>query len=54
MSRPSGQKNVSVDSFYKMREETEQLLEYVDGIVLMSPSSSTRHQQVSAAAGKIV
>ncbi|MFA1820218.1 Uma2 family endonuclease [Virgibacillus oceani] len=47
MSLPE-EKKVSVETFYKMREETEQLLEYVDGNVFMSPSPSTRHQQVSA------
>lgn len=47
MSLPD-EKKVSVEAFYTMREETDQLLEYADGIVYMSPSPSTRHQQVSA------
>ncbi|QKY68333.1 Uma2 family endonuclease [Lentibacillus sp. CBA3610] len=47
MSLPE-EKKVSIETFYKMREETDHLLEYDDGIVLMSPSPSTRHQQVSA------
>ncbi|MGY0693777.1 Uma2 family endonuclease [Virgibacillus sp. FSP13] len=47
MSLPE-EKKVSVETFYKMREETDHLLEFADGIVFMSPSPSTRHQQVSA------
>lgn len=47
MSLPDDKK-ISVEAFYKMREETDHLLEYADGIVFMSPSPSTRHQQVSA------
>ena len=47
MSLPN-EKKVSLETFYKMREETNYLLEYADGIVFMSPSPSTRHQQVSA------
>ncbi|GIN58518.1 Uma2 family endonuclease [Lederbergia ruris] len=46
MSLPE-EKRVSLETFYKMREETNHLLEYADGIVFMSPSPSTRHQQVS-------
>lgn len=42
------EKKVSIETFYKMREETDHLLEYAKGIVFMSPSPSTRHQQVSA------
>ncbi|GGK23368.1 Uma2 family endonuclease [Caldalkalibacillus uzonensis] len=38
---------ISLEEFYKMREETNDLLEYVDGIVLMTPSPSTKHQRVS-------
>src|SRR5690625_4395516 len=43
------EKKVSVETFYKLREETDYLLEYVDGTVFMSLfSPSTRHQKVSA------
>lgn len=42
------ERKVSIEQFYKMREETTELLEYMDGIVLMSPSPSTAHQRVSA------
>lgn len=38
---------VTIDEFYKMRETTNRLLEYVDGIVFMSPSPSTKHQRIS-------
>lgn len=38
---------VSLEEFYKMRENTERILEYIDGIVFMSPSPSTQHQRVS-------
>jgi Uma2 family endonuclease len=38
---------ITIEEFYKMRESTEQLIEYVDGIVFMSPSPSTKHQRVS-------
>lgn len=47
MSLPE-KKKISLETFYQMRTETTQLLEYVDGIVFMSPSPSTKHQQVSA------
>ena len=42
------EKNVTLDEFYKMREDTTELLEYVDGRVLMSPSPTTKHQRISA------
>ncbi|MCM3584773.1 Uma2 family endonuclease [Mesobacillus maritimus] len=47
MSLPEDKK-VSVEAFYNMRKNTDSLLEYADGMVFMSPSPSTRHQQVSA------
>lgn len=40
-------KSVSIEEFYKMREDTQQILEYIDGIVYMSPSPTTRHQRIS-------
>lgn len=46
MSLPS-EKHLSLDEFYKLREGTETLLEYIDGVVFMSPSPSTRHQRIS-------
>lgn len=46
MSLPQ-ENRITIDEFYKMREDTDNLLEYVDGIVFMSPSPSTKHQRVS-------
>lgn len=37
----------TLQEFYRMREQTEQLLEYINGIVCMSPSPSTMHQRIS-------
>ncbi|RXI96438.1 Uma2 family endonuclease [Anaerobacillus alkaliphilus] len=39
---------ISIEKFFEMRSDTEFLLEYIDGIVYMSPSSSTKHQRVSS------
>jgi Uma2 family endonuclease len=39
---------ISIDKFYDLRSETDAILEYIDGIVYMSPSSSTKHQRVSS------
>jgi Uma2 family endonuclease len=39
---------LSVDDYFKIREKTEQLMEYIDGFVYMSPSPSTKHQRVSS------
>ncbi|MGY3716815.1 Uma2 family endonuclease [Sutcliffiella cohnii] len=41
------EKKVSLEEFFKIREENDALLEYVDGYILMSPSPSTGHQRVS-------
>jgi len=38
---------ISIEEYYKMREESDGLLEYVDGMVFMVPSPSTKHQRVS-------
>lgn len=38
---------VSVEEFFQIRETNDAMLEYIDGIVYMSPSPSTRHQRVS-------
>lgn len=35
---------INIETFY----ETDQLLEYADGIDYMSPSQSTQHQRVSS------
>lgn len=46
MSIPE-EKRISLDEFYRTREESDQLLEYIDGVVFMSPSPSTKHQRIS-------
>ncbi|WP_318936992.1 Uma2 family endonuclease [Oceanobacillus halotolerans] len=42
-----GKRNVTVDEFYKLREDSDQLMEYIDGVIFMSPSPSTKHQRIS-------
>ncbi|EYE88346.1 hypothetical protein Q428_08540 [Fervidicella metallireducens AeB] len=39
---------ISIEEFYKMRDNSESLLEYIDGVVYMTPSPSTKHQRVSS------
>ena len=39
---------ISVDEYFKIRESSEELLEYIDGAVYMSPSPSTKHQRISS------
>ncbi|MCT8977871.1 Uma2 family endonuclease [Clostridium sp. CX1] len=46
MSLPK-EKLITIDEFYKMKESTDNILEYIDGIVYMSPSPSTKHQRIS-------
>jgi Uma2 family endonuclease len=38
---------MTIDEFLKIREESELFLEYIDGLVYMSPSPSTKHQRLS-------
>lgn len=38
---------ITIEAFYQMREAADSLLEYIDGVVFMSPSPSTKHQRVS-------
>ena len=38
---------VPFDEYLEMRNESDQLLEYIDGIVYMSPSPSVNHQRIS-------
>lgn len=38
---------ISIEAFDQMRETSDQLLEYIDGIVYMAPSPSTKHQRIS-------
>ncbi|MDC3414535.1 Uma2 family endonuclease [Aquibacillus sp. 3ASR75-11] len=36
----------SVDEYYTIRESSEEHLEYIDGLIFMSPSPSTKHQRI--------
>lgn len=38
---------ISVKEYFEIREKSEELLEYIDGLVYMSPSPSTKHQRIS-------
>ncbi|NWQ43637.1 Uma2 family endonuclease [Bacillus sp. EB106-08-02-XG196] len=38
---------MSVDEYFQIRENSDALLEYIDGFVYMSPSPSTKHQRIS-------
>jgi Uma2 family endonuclease len=38
---------LSIEDYFEIRENTEELLEYIDGYVYMSPSPSTEHQRIS-------
>lgn len=38
---------ISVEEYFKIRESSEELLEYIDGYVYMSPSPTTKHQRIS-------
>src|SRR5690554_6432829 len=40
--------SVSLEEYFQLRENTDVLLEYIDGFVYMSPSPSTKHQRVSS------
>ena len=46
MSLPN-KNELTVEEFYKLRDQTEQVMEYIDGVVFMSPSPSTAHQRIS-------
>ena len=38
---------ISVEDYFEIREKSEDLLEYIDGFVYMSPSPSIKHQRIS-------
>lgn len=46
MSSPE-EKRISLDEFYRIREGSDQLMEYIDGVVFVAPSPSTKHQRIS-------
>lgn len=39
---------ISLEQYFKMREESDALIEYIDGLAYMSPSPSTKHQRISS------
>lgn len=41
------EKYVTFEEFYKMKENTDEIIEFIDGIVYMAPSPSTKHQRIS-------
>ncbi|WP_079528137.1 Uma2 family endonuclease [Halobacillus hunanensis] len=47
MSIPKKQ-SVTLEEYHKMRQNSEELLEYVDGCIYMTPSPSTKHQRISS------
>lgn len=47
MRRLSLKRNLSVDEYYDLRENSDQIIEYIDGAIFMSPSPSTKHQRIS-------
>nr|WP_042357638.1 Uma2 family endonuclease [Bacillus rubiinfantis] len=38
---------ITFEEFKELRKETDQQLEYIDGVVYMSPSPNTKHQRIS-------
>jgi Uma2 family endonuclease len=38
---------ITIEEFEELRKETDQQLEYIDGVVYMSPSPNTKHQRIS-------
>lgn len=39
--------SMSVNEYFQIRENSDALMEYIDGFVYMSPSPSTKHQRIS-------
>lgn len=40
--------SVSMEEYLQIRENSDSLLEYIDGFIYMSPSPSTKHQRISS------
>lgn len=40
--------HISLDEYLKMREQSTEIIEYIDGLVYMSPSPSIKHQRISS------
>ena len=43
----SSQKLITIQEFYQLHEQSEQVMEYIDGVVFKAPSPSTAHQRIS-------
>ncbi|WP_127579051.1 Uma2 family endonuclease [Paenibacillus koleovorans] len=46
MSKPH-RRLTSLQQYFILREQSDDILEYIDGVVLMTPSPSTQHQRIS-------
>ncbi|WP_234032385.1 Uma2 family endonuclease [Lentibacillus cibarius] len=42
------EKHSTYEEFEKLREKTNEILEYIGGLVYMSPSPSIKHQEISS------
>lgn len=42
------EKSISFEEFEKSQNETDKILEYIDGLVYMSPSPSIKHQEIAS------
>lgn len=45
------EKRITIEEFYDMREKSDRIMEYIDGVTYMSPSPSTKHQSISMKLG---
>jgi Uma2 family endonuclease len=45
------EKRITIEEFYDMREKSDRIIEYIDGVTYMSPSPSTKHQSISMKLG---
>jgi Uma2 family endonuclease len=43
--------SVTIEEFYNLREKTDRIIEYIDGVTYMTPSPSTKHQSISMKLG---
>lgn len=41
------EKFMTLDEFYRLIENTDDIIEYIDGIIYIAPSPSTKHQRIS-------
>lgn len=42
------QKHSTYEAFEESREDTDEILEYINGVIYMSPSPSIKHQEISS------